>query len=79
MEKFKDRFNALLIDKLSVDVVELKPEATFTDLGADSLDMVELIMDFEKEFHIVIPDDDAEKMMSIGDAEHYLKEKLNIK
>lgn len=78
MENFKDRFNALLIDKLSVDVVELKPAATFKDLGADSLDMVELIMDFEKEFHIVIPDDDAEKIITIGDAEQYLKEKLNI-
>lgn len=78
MEKFKEKFNDLLLDKLNVAVGELKPEAKFTDLGADSLDMVELIMDFEKAFHITIPDDDAEKITTIGDAEKYLKTALNI-
>ncbi len=78
MVNFKEQFNALLIDKLNVAVDELKSEAKFTDFGADSLDMVELLMDFEKAFHITIPDDDAEKITTIGDAEKYLKSKINI-
>ncbi len=79
IEDFKQKFNALLTDKLSVSVGELKPEATFKDLGADSLDMVELIFDFEKEFWITIPDEDAFKIITIGDAEEYLKTRLGIK
>lgn len=79
MKEFKEKFNAMLIDKLSVRVEELKPEATFKDLGADSLDMVELIFDFEKEFWITIPDEDAFKIITIGDAEEYLKTRLDIK
>lgn len=78
MEDFKEKFNALLIDKLNVRVEELKPEATFIDLGADSLDMVELSIDFEKTFNITIPDDDIENIITIGDAEEYLRSKINI-
>lgn len=78
IEDFNEKFNTLLIDNLDVNVEELKTEAKFTDLGADSLDMVELIMDFEKKFFITIPDNDAEKITTIGDAEDYLKTRLNI-
>ncbi len=79
MENFKERFDKLLIDKLGVSQEDLKPEAKFTDdLGADSLDMVELIMEFESEFKVTIPDDDTEEIVTVIDAEEYLKSKLNI-
>lgn len=78
MENFKNKFNALLIDKLNVTEQELKPEAKFTDLGADSLDMVELIFDFEKEFSISISDMEAENIITVGNAEEYLRATLNI-
>jgi acyl carrier protein len=79
MENFKERFDKLLIDKLGVSQEDLKPEAKFTDdLGADSLDMVELIMEFESEFKVTIPDDDTEEILTVIDAEEYLKSKLNI-
>ena len=79
MENFKERFDKLLIDKLGVSQEYLKPEAKFTDdLGADSLDMVELIMEFESEFKVTIPDDDTEEILTVIDAEEYLKSKLNI-
>lgn len=59
---------------------ELTPDAKFTDnLGADSLDMVELVMEFEKEFKIQIPDDDAEKIITVADAENYLIKSLQEK
>ena len=78
MQDFKERFNKLLIDKLGVSQEDIKPEAKFTeDLGADSLDMVELIMEFENEFKVAIPDDDTEKIHSIEDAETYLMQRLN--
>lgn len=76
---FKEKFNALLINKLNVNEEGIKPESKFIDLGADSLDMVELMIDFEKEFFITIPDNDAEKLITIDDAEEYLKIRLNIK
>lgn len=70
MENFKERFDKLLIDKLGVSQEDLKPEAKFTDdLGADSLDMVELIMEFESEFKVTIPDDDTEEILTVIDAE----------
>ena len=79
MENFKERFDKLLIDKLGVSQEDIKPEARFTDdLGADSLDMVELIMEFESEFKVTIPDDDTEEILTVIDAEEYLKSKLNI-
>lgn len=78
-EDFKEKFNTMLIDRLNVTEQELKPESTFTDLGADSLDMVELIFEFEKEFFIVIPEKDANNFVTVGDAEEYLLAKLNFK
>jgi acyl carrier protein len=78
MKDFKDRFNKLLIDKLGVNQEDIKPNAKFTeDLGADSLDMVELIMEFESEFQITIPDEDAEGISTVGDAETYLVQKMS--
>ena len=66
----------IIIDKLGVEEAQITPEASFTnDLGADSLDIVELVMGFESEFGISIPDDDAEKITTVGDAIKYLQEK----
>ena len=66
---------AIIVDKLGVDENEVTMEASFTnDLGADSLDTVELIMEFEKEFNIAIPDDQAEKIATVGDAVNYITE-----
>ena len=60
MSDIQNRVKAIIVDKLGVDESEVKPEATFTnELGADSLDTVELIMELEKEFNITIPDDQA--------------------
>jgi acyl carrier protein len=68
---------AIIVDKLGVDESEVKPEATFTnDLGADSLDTVELIMELEKEFNITIPDDQAEKIVTVSDAIAYVKDSI---
>ncbi len=67
----------IIIDQLGVNEDQVKPEASFIDdLGADSLDTVELVMAFEEKFDIEIPDEDAEKMRTVGDAIAYLKEKL---
>lgn len=69
------RVKAIIVDKLGVEESEVTPEASFTnDLGADSLDTVELIMEFEKEFNIAIPDDQAEKIATVGDATSYIEE-----
>lgn len=69
-QKVKD----IIVDKLGVDAADVKNEASFAnDLGADSLDTVELIMEFEKEFSIQIPDDQAEKISTVGDAIDYIK------
>ena len=66
----------IIVDTLGVDAAEVVPAASFTnDLGADSLDTVELIMEFEKEFEISIPDEDAEKITTVGDAINYISEK----
>ena len=65
---------AIIVDKLGVDEVEITSTANFTDdLGADSLDTVELIMEFEKEFDIQIPDDKAEKITTVGDAISFIE------
>lgn len=67
----------IIIDQLGVNEDQVKTEASFIDdLGADSLDTVELVMAFEEKFDIEIPDEDAEKMRTVGDAVSYLKEKL---
>ena len=67
-----------IIEKeLGVEREKLTPEASFIeDLGADSLDIVELVMEFEKEFNIDIPDEDAEKLKTVGDAMNYLNQKM---
>ena len=75
MSEIAERVKAIIVDKLSVNESEVTPEATFAqDLGADSLDTVELIMEFEKEFGISIPDDKAETIQSVGDAIKYIEE-----
>lgn len=75
MADITSRVKAIIVDKLGVDEAELTPEATFTnDLGADSLDTVELIMELEKEFDITIPDEQAEKIATVGDAIAYVEE-----
>jgi acyl carrier protein len=69
------KVKAIIVDKLGVDEAEVSPEASFTnDLGADSLDTVELIMEFEKEFDIQIPDDQAENIGTVGQAISYIEE-----
>jgi len=75
MSDVNSRVKAIIVDKLGVDESEVAPEASFTnDLGADSLDTVELIMEFEKEFNIAIPDDQAENIGTVGDAVKYISE-----
>jgi acyl carrier protein len=74
MSEVASRVKAIIVDKLSVEETEVTNEASFTnDLGADSLDTVELIMEFEKEFNISIPDDQAEKIGTVGDAIAYIE------
>ncbi|MDG1780274.1 MAG: acyl carrier protein [Flavobacteriales bacterium] len=73
MSDVHSKVTAIIVDKLGVDEGEVNPEASFTnDLGADSLDTVELIMEFEKEFNIAIPDDQAEKINTVGQAIEYI-------
>ena len=75
MADIASRVKAIIVDKLTVDENEVTPQAEFSkDLGADSLDTVELIMEFEKEFGIQIPDEDAEKITTVGDAINYIEE-----
>ncbi len=74
MSEISTKVIAIIVDKLGVDENEVTPEASFTnDLGADSLDTVELIMEFEKEFNIAIPDEEAEKIGTVGDAITYIE------
>lgn len=74
MSDIATRVKSIIVDKLGVDEKEVTPTASFTnDLGADSLDTVELIMEFEKEFNIAIPDDQAEKIGTVGDAISYIE------
>lgn len=78
MSDIESNVKAIIVDKLGVDEAEVKNEASFAnDLGADSLDTVELIMEFEKEFQIQIPDDQAEKISTVGDAVAYIE--ANVK
>lgn len=73
----QEKVTKIIIDKLGVEETEVTKEATFTDdLGADSLDTVELIMEFEKEFDISIPDEDAEKIATVGDAISYVEKAM---
>ncbi len=73
----EERVSEIIVEQLGVTKEEIVPEASFIDdLGADSLDIVELVMAMEEEFDIEIPDDDAEKIQTIGDAFSYLKDRL---
>jgi acyl carrier protein len=75
MSEIAEKVKSIIIDKLGVEESEVTNEASFTnDLGADSLDTVELIMEFEKEFNISIPDEQAENIGSVGDAVTYLEQ-----
>ncbi len=74
MSNVAEKVKAIIVDKLGVDESEVTVEASFTnDLGADSLDTVELIMEFEKEFDMAIPDDQAEKIGTVGEAVSYIE------
>jgi acyl carrier protein len=77
MSSIADKVKAIIVEKLGVALDEVTLEASFTnDLGADSLDTVELIMEFEKEFNISIPDDQAENIGTVGQAIAYLEENV---
>ena len=74
MSEIKEKVVEIIVDKLGVDAAEVKDEASFTnDLGADSLDTVELIMELEKQFDVTIPDTDDEKIQTVGDAVAYIE------
>lgn len=77
MSEIAEKVKSIIIDKLGVEESEVTQEASFTnDLGADSLDTVELIMEFEKEFNISIPDEQAENISSVGEAVSYLEQNV---
>ena len=77
MENLENKIKEIIIDKLGIEESEITESASFTnDLGADSLDTFELIMEFEKEFNVSIPDEDAEKIGTVGDAISYLKDNV---
>jgi acyl carrier protein len=76
MADIEAKVKEIIVNKLGVDDGQITPEASFTnDLGADSLDTVELVMEFEKAFNLQIPDEDAEKIGTVGDAINYIKAK----
>jgi acyl carrier protein len=78
MSEHYDKIKEIIIDKLGIEEEKISMEAKFIDdLGADSLDTVELIMQFEEEFSIEIPDNDAEDLLSVGQAVNYISSKLN--
>ena len=78
MTEHFDKVKEIIVDKLGVEDGKITMEAKFIDdLGADSLDTVELIMQFEEEFGIEIPDEDAEGLLSVGEAVDYISQKLN--
>ena len=75
MDNLENKIKEIIVDKLGIEESEITDSASFTnDLGADSLDTVELIMEFEKEFNVSIPDEEAEKIQTVGDAVAYLKD-----
>lgn len=77
MSNIAERVTKIIVEKLGVEESEVTPSASFTnDLGADSLDTVELIMELEKEFDISIPDEQAEKIQTVGQAIDYLTKEL---
>jgi len=79
-ENLEERVKKIIVEQLAVDSAEVLPQAQFVqDLGADSLDTVELVMALEEEFDIEIPDEDAEKIKTVGEAVSYIKEKAGKK
>ena len=77
MSEISSKIKAIIVDKLVIDESEVSNESNFmADLGADSLDTVELIMEFEKEFDLQIPDDDAEKITTVGEAISYIENQV---
>ncbi|MBR9859864.1 acyl carrier protein [bacterium] len=77
MSEIAEKVKSIIVDKLGVEESEVTQEASFTnDLGADSLDTVELIMEFEKEFNIAIPDEQAEKIGTVGEAVDYISKNV---
>ncbi len=79
MEEVQSKLKEIVMDRLNAEEDQIKPEASFVeDLGADSLDIVELIMGIEEEFDIEIPDEDAEKLTTVGEAMNYVKSKLSV-
>lgn len=77
MAEIKEKIVSIIVEKLGIDAAEVTEEKSFTnDLGADSLDTVDLIMEFEKEFGVKIPDDAAEKIATVGDAIKFIEENL---
>ena len=77
IEEVKTTINNLIVEKLSVNEELIKPEANFiNDLGADSLDIVQFVMDLEEEFDVEISDEDSEKLSTVGDVYKYVEEKL---
>ncbi len=78
MADIEKKVKEIIVSKLGVEEAQITPQASFTnDLGADSLDTVELVMEFEKAFNVQIPDEDAEKISTVGDAINYLKAKAS--
>jgi len=78
MSDIAAKVKEIIVNKLSVEESQVLPEASFTnDLGADSLDTVELVMEFEKAFGLTISDEDAEKITTVGDAINYIQNKTN--
>ena len=74
MSEIEETVKAIIVEKLGIDAADVTNEANFTnDLGADSLDTVELIMEFEKEFGVTIPDDQADSIATVGDAIAYIE------
>ena len=79
MEEVQSKLKEIVMDRLNAEEDQIKPEASFVeDLGADSRDIVELIMGIEEEFDIEIPDEDAEKLTTVGEAMEYVKTKLAV-
>ena len=79
LEEVQAKLKEIVMDRLNAEEEQIKPEASFVeDLGADSLDIVELIMGIEEEFDIEIPDEDAEKPTTVGEAMSYVKAKLGV-
>ena len=79
-ENLEERVKKIIVTQLAVDIAEVTPQSQFVqDLGADSLDTVELVMALEEEFDVEIPDEDAEKIKTVGEAVSYIKEKAGKK